>query len=541
MIASFFEHLQGPLTEYLNHTQKQTLLQDHTDDLFFVTSLNFDPVEPLLNSLYSPIQRRPHRDPKAMLRSLLLMVHHNMVSVTDWVELTRKEPLIAILSGFDPNDTPGIGTYYDFLDRLVDGPYQKPCDHVVKPGALLPKKSLRSLKHESLKKKDLQHPNQPQSETLVNQLLPNSNQPRLNNSLKLLEDLFFELALIPSIQQGHLDLKELTVCGDGSVLESHASAYPKPICNCREKGIYRCDCPKPYRSATATWCHDHCKDTFIFGDKYYHLMTYQNGHDLPLLSFIPGGNESDYTLSLKTLDHFQKACKENGVDLKIVHFSGDGHHDAYAHYRYFKAKDIIPIIPLCESSQKALIQIQGIPIDDSGTPLCPAGARMRHHGYDKKDQIHLYACPAKRLTRRDGRYEYVFDPKRCPLQQDCAPHTPMGPWVRIPAKDNFRLFPPIPRSSDRFKLLYNQRSSTERKNNTNKHVYHLPKASRSAPLMQIRLILVDIVEHAKIWLRQAKKKLSGPELLRSCLDKLSLTGCGWPAGKATAPLTVNTS
>jgi hypothetical protein len=78
-IYPYFELLQNNLSVYLNDTQKQTLLQDHLDDLFMMTSLDFDKVDSLLNSLYSP-QNHPHRDPKAMLRSLLLRTHHKITS-----------------------------------------------------------------------------------------------------------------------------------------------------------------------------------------------------------------------------------------------------------------------------------------------------------------------------------------------------------------------------------------------------------------------------------------------------------------------------
>jgi len=38
--------------------------------------------------------------------------------ITAWVEKLKDHKVYAILSGFDPNSTPGVGTFYDFLDRL---------------------------------------------------------------------------------------------------------------------------------------------------------------------------------------------------------------------------------------------------------------------------------------------------------------------------------------------------------------------------------------------------------------------------------------
>jgi len=46
-------------------------------------------------------------------------------SIDDWVKKLKAFPLWAILSGFSPDDVPGVGTFYDFLKRLwlADSPY----------------------------------------------------------------------------------------------------------------------------------------------------------------------------------------------------------------------------------------------------------------------------------------------------------------------------------------------------------------------------------------------------------------------------------
>lgn len=166
-------HMSLRLPLHLKDINPHQLLQDHLEDLFLVTSLHFHPVQPTLQSLYSPVKRRTPRDPQAMLRSFLLMTHHRITSIPQWVQKTRSEPLLAILCGFPPDDTPGVGTYYDFIDRFIDGPYQKPCDHVVKPSAQRKRTYLRNLDHEALKKKQDTDPNQPQTEKLANELLEN--------------------------------------------------------------------------------------------------------------------------------------------------------------------------------------------------------------------------------------------------------------------------------------------------------------------------------------------------------------------------------
>lgn len=68
---------------------------------------------------YSKFGPKP-RLPSCMLRSLLLSLEFHIPSITRWVSAMRSTPLYAILSGFDPDDTPGIGTFMDFIDRLWD-------------------------------------------------------------------------------------------------------------------------------------------------------------------------------------------------------------------------------------------------------------------------------------------------------------------------------------------------------------------------------------------------------------------------------------
>jgi hypothetical protein len=341
-----------------------------------------------------------------------------------------------------------------------------------------------------------------------------------------------KLALISSIEQGHLNPKHVTVSGDGSVLETYASAHPRSICGCRSKGIYRCRCAKPSTSKTATWCWDEYRGIFLFGDCYYHLMTTQNGHDFPLLTHMPGGYESDYTLSLKGVDRLLKASQENGAELELSLFTGDGHQDCYAMYRYASMKGIKPVIPLSESSQNVRFQIEGFDLSQEGIPLCPYGAKMRHHQYDERKQRHVWTCPAKRPTHRHGIYQYVFRPELCPIQQDCKQSSVMGPLVYIPTETNPRYFPPIPRSSARFQKIYHERSATERKNHTKKNVYKLNRSTYRAEYAQIRLGLVDILVHMKIWYEEANKKMSRRSIFQRCLQKLDRRGCSGEAVEA---------
>ncbi|MBI4596504.1 MAG: hypothetical protein HY730_09040 [Candidatus Tectomicrobia bacterium] len=522
--SEYLQHLRTHFDSSLKDNQFWSCLKNHQKEFTIIANLNFDPAIEILNSLYSPVKRSPYRDPVSISRSLTLMTLYRVSSITNWVKQTRSLPLLAILAGFEPNDTPGVGTYYDFFKRLIDGPYSKPCQHKVKRSDFISGLHSRNLKGEKEAKKDDLDPNHSQSEKLADQLLAQASQPRPDGFQKILEDLLIRLGIVPSIKQGLLqDLHNLTVSGDGSILETAASSHGKPTCSCRSEKIYKCDHDRFYSSPTANWCHDAYRDCSIFGDRYYHLVVHHNGHDLPLLTIIPGGNESDYTLSLKAFDRLLKAIGENSLDMNISVFCGDGHHDSYAHYRYFGAKGVVPLIPLSGNSKKVfphLLDDRGINLDTDGTPLCPQGLRMRHHMFSKRKNAHLYNCPVKRNSHRNGSSLYVIHLDECPLHTDCAPHSSLGPMVYIHSHIDPRLYPPIPRDSQRFKELMNHRTSTERCNSMIDS-YHLDSSCRNADYGLIRLTLVNIVEHATLRFLESSKNSSEKALLELTLENIS--------------------
>lgn len=77
-------------------------------------------ISSILQDYYSLKGPAP-RVPSAMLRSYLVCLFTNPEkSITDWVDELHRVPLYAIFSGFEPGDTPGVGTFYDFFSRLWD-------------------------------------------------------------------------------------------------------------------------------------------------------------------------------------------------------------------------------------------------------------------------------------------------------------------------------------------------------------------------------------------------------------------------------------
>ena len=74
------------------------------------------------------------RTPSSMQRSYLLSIDFKVTSLTEWAAQLKMNPLYASLSGFEPGNTPGVGTFYDFIKRLwnSDDDHMSPHIHPLK-------------------------------------------------------------------------------------------------------------------------------------------------------------------------------------------------------------------------------------------------------------------------------------------------------------------------------------------------------------------------------------------------------------------------
>lgn len=88
-------------------------------------------------SKFGPVPRTP----SCMQRSYLLSIDFKVTSLTDWAVQLKINPLYAILSGFEASDTPGVGSFYDFMKRLwnSDDNHLTPHIHPLKSKVKKPK------------------------------------------------------------------------------------------------------------------------------------------------------------------------------------------------------------------------------------------------------------------------------------------------------------------------------------------------------------------------------------------------------------------
>lgn len=120
-IVKLHETCQSFVIEQLQQHYAGGLLVLVNKDWLIISKLwitDLTEIATLLQASYSVRGPAP-RDPASMLRSFLLFLLTKPESgITAWVDELYRVPLYAILSGFEPGDVPGVGTFYDFFARL---------------------------------------------------------------------------------------------------------------------------------------------------------------------------------------------------------------------------------------------------------------------------------------------------------------------------------------------------------------------------------------------------------------------------------------
>lgn len=497
----------------------------HAAAVLVLWYLDLEPARPILQRCYAPSPRGGQpRDPVVMLRCLLLAILVGQPSLNKWAADLKGSRVLRILAGLGDDPPPGVGTFYDFLHRLHDGPARKSCEHVVAPSeaerrrARTPRNPKRRPKKAAKgKQKHARGPRnarrgrrpddgtpqaEPDTRAATDRLVAQLEQAdRLDNPRDLLTrlgEILVEVALVESAQKGLLgDLGAIVAGGDGSPLRTGANRHGKRVC---DHGRFdRCDCAKRYTDPDAEWGWDSHRNVWFFGHHFYEVSCSTGGHDLPLALWLDPGDGSDYTASVRALDRLRKTLRTREITdgWRLSHFIADSGHDAEAIHRYLVGLGIKPVIPLKTAARATHPTRADVQLSERGVPLCQAGVEMAHWGTAGKGRT-SFLCPVKANKLAT-----------CPLapseQPDwhCRPDLKWGPTTVVAVDDNPRLFPAIPRHTATYERLYNLRSGTERSNAVKKETFGLEAARhRRGSFWLTRLHLIAILQHAKAWVAQ---------------------------------------
>ena len=438
-------------------------------------NLDLSKVDVILKDSYSRFGPNP-RLPSDMLRSYILSMKFRVPSLTSWASSLKANHLYAILSGFSPGDTPGTGTFYDFLSRLwlldsnnIASPVHPPKEKPKKPN----KKGEKAPPVEKLTMYDLLERFE-------------INPPTEFAPASRLFDIFKSCFLDTSVQQGLIDLQSLAVSGDGTPVYTAAQQRRKPLCGCRKNGIADCKCPRLYSQPDCDIGWDSHRNRYYFGYDLYMLTASDSESDLPLFPLLGPASRHDSHGFLYNWFSMKQFLPEAHVDKLLL----DSAHDSMALYEYCRDNSIRPFIDLNGKGGRPPVYKDDFTIDSDGVPICSAGFRMRRDGSEPKMGRTKFKCP---------KISFVGGMPHCTCDHPCS-DAKYGRTVHTAVKDNPRLFNDPPRSSPEWKREYNARTSSERCNKREKIDYKLEDGRhRSSKMWYCRLFAIMMCQHLDAW------------------------------------------
>jgi hypothetical protein len=465
--------------------------------------LDLSAAYPILARLYNPDQGRPARPPEDMLRSCLLMLECHITSVPVWVHRLKEQPFYALLSGFDPDDVPGMGTFYDFQDRVLQ------LDDPVLNRACRPRRrSEQRKKDAALRDKNNLAPHVGILERLADRLMARpassviygqwqTNLTALPAYQRSLKEVFYTVFVSGSVARGLIDLNDLHAAGDGTHLHTWANSHGHKLCQCNNRDkphAEHCDCLRRFHDPLASWGWDSYRECYVYGHGLYELTAYSLQHNcqLPLVLNVLDNHRHD------SVAYF--AATHEAVDLLGFHLataSLDKAHDALALYRLGVERwQLDSVIPLNERNTGHFQFAPPLRVTEEGIPICRAEQPMLYQGYCAKRMRLKWRCPlaAKGLPLAT-----------CPhFAHECSDSS-YGRTVYTCPRQNYRLFSRLRRGSPLWEVHADRRSCAERSIKRKKLDFgldHTCIAGRERWFF--RVMLVAMCQHLDAWAQHAR-------------------------------------
>ena len=240
----------------------------------WMTDLSY--ITTLLQECYDAKGKGPQpRDPASMLRSyLLLLMTKPEIGVTEWINEMKRIPYYAILSGFEPGDIPGVGTFYDFFQRLWSASGNN----------LKPKKHKRNKKPKKGKKKGERAPTTTPGKVkrLVEWVIRHADK-KSDLPMDRLFHFFQTQILAISAKLGLLgNMDALSIAGDGTPVVTATYTRSKPTCDCHAQDLAKCNHPRIYSQPDCNSGWDSSREKYFNGYHLYMISAADSRYDLPL-------------------------------------------------------------------------------------------------------------------------------------------------------------------------------------------------------------------------------------------------------------------
>ena len=452
----------------------------HLVHKFWMTDLSF--LTTLLQDCYDAKGPQP-RDPSSMLRSyLLFLMTKPQIGITEWVNELIRVPYYAIISGFEPGNIPGVGTFYDFFKRLW----------AASGNNLKSKKQKRKPKPKKGKKKGEKAPTTTPGKVkrLVDWVIRHSAKKTDLPSDRLFH--FFETQILAvSAKLGLLgDMNSLSLAGDGTPIVTAVYPRSKSTCDCRAQGLAKCNHPRIYSQPDYNSGWDSSREKYFNGYHLYMMSASNSQYDLPLYPRLQPASRHDSVSLVVSMVEFKQRFTLGTVEKILL----DSAHDAEAIYHLMAHHNIEPFIDLNDRSKKNTKTDCDIKISPDGIPICPIGLKMKPNGYDNIQNRQKWRCPLA-----------------CGTKNSCAKPCSKAKYGRTYhtySKDNLRLFTKTPRDSEKWTIIYKRRTSIERSNKREKIDYWLESGRhRSTKMWYIRIYGIMICQHMDAWFSHQEKSL----------------------------------
>lgn len=403
-----------------------------------------------LAPFYPPLGRPATNQPQ-ILRSFILfflLVSMGLTppSLTLWVERLKHDRMLAALIGCQLPSLPPLGSYYDLMRRL----WAAPETDLYGRQKLLPA-SWNSKKPDKPKGKGQKaSERRPKTTEIFADRITRGKDIPFNFEARL-QQLFYFVAVLPSVQCGLILLDDLTVSGDGTAVHAHANPRGRhaPAQTTVLAGGELSDAPRHFSDPDASWGWDSDLDKYYFGYSLFHLSCHNRDlhTDLPLLLRFTSAKRHDSVSFLVAFHEWEKHMPA----LSIKNMCLDSAMDNMPTYQLLKNRQIRAFIDLNSERGRPKTIPDAIKIDKDGTPICSGGLRMVPNGYDRSCSCLMWRCPFGKQHA-----------SKC--VNSCSP-AKYGRVIKTKPEWDIRLYTEVPRGTDAYKKIYNQRTATERINN----------------------------------------------------------------------------
>ncbi len=445
--SDYQDFVRDFLSHYFISTGQHITVLTRADYVLKLWSADLTGIIALLKGCYAKSNKgAPPKDPATLFRSLFLMTLTGETSISKWVDTLRADPFYALVSGFYPacfsesgngvnaDSLPGVGTFYDFMDRLIQ------------QERILSKSKLRKFKRKP-KKKQKKNEKMVSSkpgvvERVVKRILKHNHQKLVDRPESTLNQILKDLFVMPSFSMGIMGAKDglVNIAGDGTCMPTHASHYGKKVCNCKLKPYQQCDCPRLFSDPTATWGWDSYNEQYFYGHTFHGFTASDSFYSLPIhIKCVTGKRHDSVTGS-----YHLKELVDLYPELKFSSGVFDSAYDAHAFYLLLLHYGINPIIDLNSRSASPQSDNEFVVLDDKGVPHCKGlGHKLRNWG----------------LMKKSYRRKWLF-PVQCDHCDACPVSSSKTYYTK--SSDNPRFFSPILRDNPLWRKLYKRRSTTER-------------------------------------------------------------------------------